>query len=515
MNISLIDVGTTRAEINEPLGIEIMAGVINRNYPDININMECFQFTDGKIKETNNILSADIIGISTKLYSLERVNNMLSILEKNEKEPLIILGDLLATFAPEYFLNKLNHICVIGEGEEALKGIIDVAVRHSYTDFDEIKSRLIENGIPNLAFNINDDIVASKRKLVDLNTPIKPYRYFLDDVIKVRGIVRLESSRGCPWGRCSFCAISAKYGYPAWRPYPIDHIIDELTVISDAGGLNPYFTDEDFIAGQPQRLYEFNEKLQEAKEDGRINPDLKYYVNMTVNDVIQNKDLLTALKKTGLREIFLGLESGANEQMKRYSKMASVDLNLRAISILKELDFVLDSGFIMFDPEMTLEDLIENMEFIKKCGLVDHDASDIKRVRIEPGTELAKRLVGKDNVSELDVNSLTYDYNFREPLVQRIWDLYQEWEAGSMDVIYKFQGHTRGEINSELHRIEMKHVLGKFRENDYNMLYSIINLSKENLEALHDNKFIEKYINQYESKRNELLSYIQRKWNIW
>lgn len=515
MNVALIDVGTTRAEINEPLGLEIIAGVVKQTLKEENMSLECLQFSDGKLIDTSKIQSADIVGISTKLYSLERVNKILSLTKRSKKEPIVILGDLLATFAPEHFLDDPNVICVIGEGEEAIRDIIKLTSNQSIDDIEEIKARLVKQKTTNLAFRLEDQIVKTERKLVDLhNVPI-PYRYFLDKVIQVQGIVRLESSRGCPWGKCSFCAISAKYGYPAWRPFPTDYIIDELETISNAGGLNPYFTDEDFIAGKPQRLIEFNEKLQQAKEEGRINPKLQYYVNMTANDVIANVDIIKELKKTGLREVFLGLESGAENQMDRYSKMASVEINLRATRILADLEIVLDSGFIMFDPEMSIADLKENMEFIKNCGLINHDARDVKKVRIEPGTELAVQSIGKDNVFDLDVDSLTYDYTFKDPLVQRIWDIYQKWESGSIETVYKFQGLTRGEIDSENRRLEMKATLGKFRENDYYILKSLIDLSHNNPKSLNDDDFVKKYINKYHINREDLLSHIKRKWDIW
>ncbi|MDH5744578.1 MAG: radical SAM protein, partial [Candidatus Aminicenantes bacterium] len=398
---------------------------------------------------------------------------------------------------------------------EAIKGIIDVFTGASYTDYNEMKTILREKKIPNLAFKVYDKMIATQRRLTNLNKAYRPYRYFLDAVIKSKGIVRIEGSRGCPWGRCSFCAITAKYGQATWRPYPVDYIINELVDISAADGLNPYFTDENFIGVQPKRLVEFAERLQEAKNEGTINPDLQYYVNMTVNDVIKNKELLITLKETGLREVFLGLESGADDQLKRYSKMANIDLNMKALSTLKELNLVLDAGFIMFDPEMTLQDLIDNMKFIEECGLIDHDARDIKRVRIEPSTDLAQQLIEKDYVYDLDVDSLTYNYDFKDPLIQRIWDVYKDWESKSLDVVYKFQGYTRGEIESEKKRLDMKSILGKFRENDYNMLHSLIKLGIENSDLLNDNKYVEKYIRKYEDARNRLLSYIKGKWDIW
>ncbi|MDH5414450.1 MAG: hypothetical protein OEW87_09960, partial [Flavobacteriaceae bacterium] len=150
-----------------------------------------------------------------------------------------------------------------------------------------------------------------------------------------------------------------------------------------------------------------------------------------------------------------------------------------------------------------------------ECGLIDHDARDIKRVRIEPSTDLAQQLIEKDYVYDLDVDSLTYNYDFKDPLIQRIWDVYKDWESKSLDVVYKFQGYTRGEIESEKKRLDMKSILGKFRENDYNMLHSLIKLGIENSDLLNDNKYVEKYIRKYEDARNRLLSYIKGKWDIW
>jgi radical SAM superfamily enzyme YgiQ (UPF0313 family) len=494
MKILLIDVGTSRKELNEPLGIEVIAGSIRYFFPkNVQVDMEYYQLLENiDLSDLDYLFQYDIISISTQLFSLERVEKIINKISNKiiPKKPVVILGGLLSTFAYEYFLNKYpDVICVIGEGEEAIISILKICLNTDAKRTDKLKGLLATQSPPNIAFFYNDDIFATPRKLVDLEKTIRPARDFLSTIIKKKGIIRIEGSRGCAWGKCSFCAISAKYGFISWRPFPIKMIIDELEEISKSGGKSPYFTDEDFFGLNPNRALEIAENIIIAKNDGRIRKDLDFYVNMPINAVISYEKILKRLKISGLREVFIGVESGAKSQIVRYKKNETKTQNLQALNILRNLGLSMDIGFIMFDPEMSFNDLKENVNFITQANLINHDARDIKKVRVEPKTNLEKILRKKGVItSNLDVNGLRYPYNFADSSVQKVYDLFNEWENGTRDIVYTLQGQMRGEIESEVVRREQKKLLGQFRELDYFFLQACIaSMDAQNKVSVKDN----------------------------
>ena len=506
MKVLLIDVGTSRRELNEPLGIEVLAGVIRHHYPEMQVDLEYYQLFDASTTDLNYLFEYDIIGISTQLFSLKKVEIILDLLltSTNKKKPLVILGGLLATFAYDYFLKKYPEcICVIGEGEDAIISVLKMYI----ADTKMIKEGIAAKLPPNIAIIYNDQIFCTPRQMVNLEKSIKPARDLLPQIIMKRGIIRIEGSRGCPWGRCSFCAISAKYGGISWRPFPVNKIIDELEEISLAGGRSPYFTDEDFFGSKPKRALEIAENIIIAKRQGKINKDLDFYFNLSINSVISHKDILIKLKEAGLREVFIGIESGTGRQIQRYKKIATKKRNIEALNILRDLELSIDLGFIMFDPEMSFDDLKDNIKFIEEAYLINHDAREIKKVRIEPYTSLEKKLKKCGVItSSLDVDGLRYPYLFIDPFVQKVYDTYNEWEMGARDFVYILQGQMRGEIKSESIRRKQKILLGEFRKLDYKFLQVCIDYFDTPRKSTSDFKDIqEDFIN----RRNDIINMIK------
>jgi radical SAM superfamily enzyme YgiQ (UPF0313 family) len=494
MNIVLVDMGSPRDELNEPLGIEVLGATLRHYFsPLVKVRLEYLQLSGGVLPQPSILLGSSLIGISASLYSLKRTKAILDLIYSAKypdgEGPLVLLGNLLGTFAYREILDDYRDIvCVRGEGEDAIVKIVKTLMDLPSRNAREIKEVLCESDVPNLALMSRGDIKETTRKVVNLEKTVKPSRDFLPLIIKRRGIVRVEASRGCPWGHCSFCAISAKYGVAAWRPFQISRVLEELEELSRAGARSPYYTDEDFVGSDPKRALEIADRIISAKEEGRIDDKLNFYINLPTSGIVGDKTisaescvaLLKRLKEAGLREVFVGIESGARSQISRYRKRETAEKNIEAVSILRELNLEIDVGFIMFDPEMTFRDLKENLEFIRNTDLIDHDARDMKKVRVEPGTKLEEMLKVKKIIGpKFDVNSLSYSYVFLDPLVQKVFDAYQEWEKGALDVVYTIQGRCRGEASSEKERSRLKKFLGRFRRLDFEFLEACIRIAEE------------------------------------
>jgi radical SAM superfamily enzyme YgiQ (UPF0313 family) len=472
----LIDVGTARNELNEPLAIEILSANLKHFFPTAKIDVAYLQLTEQQ-KTNQELCGYDIIGISTKINSIETIEGFLSrMTEKSfDTRPLFVLGGLVATFAYKQLLLKYpNAICVLGEGEDAIVGIAKTVCDNPNDDIAKIKKALHVRQIPNIALNMDGQIRISNRKLVCLEELPKPSREFLSTVIKQRGLVRLEGSRGCSWGGCTFCGITAKYGCAKWRPFPVRHIIEQLEEISSAGGRYPYFTDEDFIGNNPKRAIEIADAIIDAKTKGRIAHDLAFYVNLPAKSVTKNRIALMKLKKAGLKEVFVGIESGSKTQLTRYGKNATVKDNAEALHTLRDLGLKIDIGFMMFDSEVTVTEVKENIDFLGKLGLIEHGERYIKRVRIEPETELASRLLDEKLIDKFDIDTLSYPYNFKDPLIQLIADEYEDWEKPFKDKLYLLQALTRGEAFKSIDQKYCTKLLGEFRRLDVEYLKALI-----------------------------------------
>ena len=161
-------------------------------------------------------------------------------------------------------LRRWPHVvCVLGEGESAITGILQ-AVLAAGGDRAQLDS------VPNLAYADAGGLRKSGRhQEVLANLPL-PQREFLRDIIANGGIVRVEASRGCGWCACTFCCIKAKYGARGWRSFGQDRIVADLASISEAGGRRPYFTDEDFFGPDMNHVRGLCAAIREAKGSCRV-----------------------------------------------------------------------------------------------------------------------------------------------------------------------------------------------------------------------------------------------------
>ena len=180
------------------------------------------------------------------------------------------------------------------------------------------------------------------------------------------GEVNIEGSRGC-YGRCTFCYINAYYGEDScWRPKTPERIIREIdAVIAVHGRRKFYFTDPNFF-GPGRRGRERVLALAELLKKRGV----RFGIEGRVNDI--HPETISALVDAGLEDMLIGLESGSDRSLRRLNKLATVTQNEQALAILREHGIEPNIGFIMFEPESTLEDLRVNLEFLKRNRLLDN-----------------------------------------------------------------------------------------------------------------------------------------------
>jgi len=307
--VLLLDVGTPRDELSEPIGLETIASYIESLTPDINITFKSLELdSPPEVQQTIASSQFDLVGISTKIRAYSRIHETINSVSTHSPHSLIVLGDIVSTFAYDKLLDIYDGIiCVRGEGEESLPKIILSHLKHGDSIFDYLSE------VPNIAYRANGKLITTRRSVMDLETAKHPKRFSLDTLSHQYGIVHLEASRGCIYSDCSFCGIQEKYNGTPWRPFTTDFVIEELRLLSNAGFVSPFFTDEDFFGNDVGRAIELGNKIISEKEAGVINKEMNFYFNARATSLIgdcdgsvhNSKCALTLLKKAGLREIFV------------------------------------------------------------------------------------------------------------------------------------------------------------------------------------------------------------------
>ncbi|HEY4003097.1 MAG TPA: radical SAM protein, partial [Candidatus Xenobia bacterium] len=180
-----------------------------------------------------------------------------------------------------------------------------------------------KDDIPGVMFQHGGEIVKTPRVfLEDLNAlPMPAWHHF--DLERYLPILTIELGRSCPWGRCSFCVHTMIDGKRREKDMPA--ILREFTTNAERYGV-PYARITDSMP-TPRLL----QNLTEAMISSRL-PDT-HGVRWTAfgNALILNDAVAEKMAQAGCIAVFLGIESGDDEMLKRMQKGVRSEHNRRAI----------------------------------------------------------------------------------------------------------------------------------------------------------------------------------------
>ncbi len=158
------------------------------------------------------------------------------------------------------------------------------------------------------------------------------------------------SSRGCPF-HCIMCDVP----YKKYRARSIKNIADEIEDCVNQGFDEFHFYDDMFNI-TPERIIEFSNELISRKL--KITWDFRGRVN-----TVTYESLKTA-KKSGLRMISFGVETGTNEGLKFIKKETTVEKIKEVFKICNDLKIKTIADYMIGFPfEKTRKDIEENIKF--------------------------------------------------------------------------------------------------------------------------------------------------------
>jgi radical SAM superfamily enzyme YgiQ (UPF0313 family) len=277
------------------------------------------------------------------------IREILELLHRECPAPLGAFG-LFPTLSRQQLLHYASHLdfILVGEFEETLSNLLpSIAENGSLTTLDGI---VTQNGRFEPRTLISD--------LTSLPVP--------DDVGANRAYrsLNIAASRGCH-GECSFCFIHRFYGCSSRRTRTVASLAQELEIRLARRAIdNLYFIDPTFIgqgAKERERVMEISRLVRSL--------GLPFGFETRVDSI--DPQLVANLAKNGASSIFLGIESGCDTVLQRIGKRISTAQIRRSVQILRENGIQPTIGFIMFEPDTSLDELRENYTFLEKLELLD------------------------------------------------------------------------------------------------------------------------------------------------
>lgn len=268
----------------------------------------------------------------------------------------VVWGGVHASLLPEQTLNnEFIDIIVIGEGD---------------ITFPELVNHLIDekdlNDINGIAYKKNGAIIfTAQRESPNIRLlPAIPY-HLINNINKHIGApseklykrsLAMQTSRGCPH-RCTFC-YNTSFNKRKWRAKDPDRVIAEINELVERYNINGiYLMDDNFFAD----LKRAKEIFKRMKNSSIV----LYYLSCRADTFSHFDDeLLNSMEESGVQQIFLGIESGSEDILKRLKKDISIEQILTSAEKLKNRNIAPVYSFIISFPFEAESDRRKTLELI-------------------------------------------------------------------------------------------------------------------------------------------------------
>lgn len=309
-----------------------------------------------EIEKRISTFDPDVLGVHM-VYHWKGDSELFSFLRKVKNEGMARYVAAYG-FYPTFAFREILNAC------EAIDSVVVGEVEATFAELAEkISMGESVQGMPGLAARNSDGSVSwTRRELIeDLDSIPFPVR--TDAMFRIPE-VNIQGSRGC-YGACTFCYVNPFYGERSrWRGRSPENIVAEIDQVIEERGLRRfYFVDPNFF-GPGERGQRRARQLAALLRERNIT----FGIEGRVNDI--HDETISALVDAGLSHILIGLESGRDASLKRMNKMTTVADNERALKILRKNGIEPNIGFIMFEPDSTLEDVRVNYEFLQRNDLL-------------------------------------------------------------------------------------------------------------------------------------------------
>jgi len=369
-----------RAGFFPPLGLGYLASpLLLKGHKVRIVDSSPLDYTNDDIGREVKKFGPDLIGVSAVTAMADEAYSLMNFLKENWPKLPVVFGGSHANCFPDAAFKEVPQLDMVGygEGEKIFEEIVDYYNDNRKLPHDVLGTlvRLEDGSVrinPPAPFALDlDKISAPAHHLYDykIYRPL-PLQY------KRLPAANLIASRGCPWRKCSFCFQAGQAGQ-MYRRHSPERVVDEIKTLVKVHNVREIaFWDDNFLINE-----DWINKFCDLLDQTGIK--VPWSAVARVNTV--TKSMLTRAKKSGLWNIFFGVESGNQDLLDRIHKGTTLDQIREAISWTHELNIDTRGSFILALPGETPEKALNTIKFA--CEL-DLTYAQFLPAHPEWGTEL-------------------------------------------------------------------------------------------------------------------------------
>jgi len=303
----------------------------------------------------------------------------------------VIIGGTHPTLAPDEVLSlgpDVDYVC-IGEGEETFKEFIQT-VEGGGRDFTKVRGLAFRDGAqvirtePRPFIDDLDALPIPAYHRVPMDSPL-----YTIDVIGPKCVVP-SFSRGCGY-KCTFCTETLRWGN-RWRGKSAWKIVEEIELLQKDYGIRTFLVGDNDFLWDRQRNNDYVELMEKKGLKANL------WIQARPDHIMRDSELIPRLRKVGLFEVLLGIESFDQSMMDTWDKREELETIIKAIELLKKNGIMVLTS-LMFGH---WDDNKETMERLVKSAKKYSDFLGLAVATPFPGTQFYKESMELGRIEEKD-----------------------------------------------------------------------------------------------------------------
>ncbi len=381
-------------------------------------------FRDGKEKILKRLkrLKPVIVGFSVIFqYHIYEFEELITYIRKGGIKCHFTAGGQYASLRYEELFEIIPSLDSIVRFEGEYTFLDLVYCIYSETDWKNISG---------IAYKNKGKIIVNPLRPVetDLDKFPFPTRSPLKEYALGKKFATILAGRGCV-NNCSFCYLREYYQQssgPYKRIRKTGRVVREMELLHQEMDCSVFLFQDDDFPVKTGKGSEWIEIFCKELKRKKLTDKIMWKINCRPDEV--DYDSFAMMKNHGLYLVFLGIEDGTDDGLKRINKHMTVAKSLAGINTLKELEIGFDYGFMLFQPESTYKLINENLDFLREICCDGYSPVTFLKMMpycatpIEKELRKEERLRGKPGFLDYDFHdeSLNHYYEF-------ITDCFIEW----------------------------------------------------------------------------------------
>lgn len=274
----------------------------------------------------------------------------------NPNSLIVFYGSFPTIFYKEIFneVKELDYI-VLGDGEKPTKLLIEKL----------LSDRVNASGSLEIPYIASRYDLKDKRQYFNDEMAYLPAMDFYENDSSennAKKIHRIQTKNSVCSGSCTFC--SERHGKIVYKD--TKRIIEEIKLVHEKYGVRRFFFNDNNLFDPNDQIGK-NHVWELCSEIEKLNFKASYQCYCkasSLQDTPDDHKILSLMKKVGFNMVFVGVESGNQEDLELYNKLITIENSRTTISMLKSHGLFPILGFIGFNPYTTKEKIRKNFDFL-------------------------------------------------------------------------------------------------------------------------------------------------------